>query len=206
MTNVQRDFKSDILKDPSRYFREASKEVQKEVLNSVANEVQSDSVAVTVMPNYLEITDRRLNNMGVIDLKPYFARSPKKKIAKDGHWYMYIPISVKTRDMPRRQYDELRGVAMRGQSDTVSLSGIMDTRRTKSQLSSWNRRAEGTNITRTKTPGGRTTYTMFRTVNANSPANSWIIGRDKINKDDLSKTAYENARRLMDWKLKNLGG
>lgn len=206
MTNTKKDFKSDILRDPSRYFREASKEVQKEVLNSVANEVQSDSVAVNVMPTYLEITDRRLNAMGVIDLKPYFARSPKKKIAKDGHWYMFIPISIKTRDMPRKQYDELRGRTMGGQSDTVSLSGIMDTRRTKSQLSSWNRNAKGTNITRTRSSGGRTTYTMFRTVNANSPANSWIIGRDKINEDNLSKTAYENARRLMDWKLKNLGG
>lgn len=201
---IKKEFSSEILNNPSKFLGEAKKAVQEEVLQEVAGAIQSDDVAVTVMPEYLQITERRLNSMGVIDLKPSFARSSKKKYAKDGHWYMFIPIQLKVRNMPRKSYDELRSMPMRGNRDTVTLSDIIDSRRGKSSLDNWNVKAKGKKVNRTKTGKGRTSYNIFRTVNQYSPPNSWIIGRDKISEDNLSKTAYENARRLMDWKIKNI--
>lgn len=194
-----------IFMNTGKALEEAGYNYVQMTLFDVAQELSEDEpdVGISVMPKYLEITESRLAKQGIIDMKPIFARSSKKKFNKQGKWYMSIPIPVKTRKMPRRLYDEARNRPMNRPSDTITLSEILDIRKGQSTLDNWNYTPKSKKLTRTKQGASRMTYTMFRTVGQDSPANSWIIGREKVTEDNLSKTAYENARRLMDWKLRN---
>lgn len=182
-----------------------------EVLNDAQKQAVNSGAEVQRMPNYLQITESRMAKHGVIDLKPFFARSSKKKYNKDGKWYMYIPISIQTRKMSRRFYDDLRSylpIETESGQQTVKSQYLYDRRKTSPAVSRLNYKPVSTNVTIQSQPWGsgqRHTYTTFRTVNANSPANSWIINRDKVNSDNMSKTLLANIDRLMKWKMKNLG-
>lgn len=194
-----------------------SKTILGNLTRAVVDEVLSDAQDVALrngssvqrMPSYLIVTESRMAKNGVIDLKPFFARSNKKKYNKKGEWYLYIPISMKTRNMSRRLYDELRAVPVGTKPVTVKMDYLYDRRKQSPSVSSINYRPKSTNVTvipQSWGKGTRNTYVAFRTVNANSPANSWIINRRNVNDDDMSKTMLRNIDRLMKWKLKNLGG
>lgn len=183
-----------------------------EVLSEAQDKAVQSGATVTRMPNYLQVTESRMAKSGVIDLKPFFARSNKKKYNKKGQWYMYIPITIKTRNMSRRMYDQLREylpVTTGSGQLTVKTEYLYDRRKSSPAVSSINYKPKSTNVTIMSEPWGKSqrhTYVSFRTVNANSPANSWIINRDKVNSDNMSKTLLKNIDRLMKWKMNNLGG
>lgn len=180
-----------------------------EILSDAQDQALRAGADVQRMPNYLQVTESRMAKSGVIDLKPFFARSSKKKYNKKGEWYLYIPIQIKTRKMSRRLYDDLRSVPTNGRPVTVKMDYLYDRRKQSPAVQSINYSPKSKNVTiipREWGEGTRNTYVTFRTVNANSPANSWIINRSKVNSDDMSKTMLANIDRLMKWKLKNLGG
>ena len=180
-----------------------------EILSDAQDQALRAGADVQRMPNYLQVTESRMAKSGVIDLKPFFARSSKKKYNKKGEWYLYIPIQIKTRKMSRRLYDDLRSFPTNGRPVTVKMDYLYDRRKQSPAVQSINYSPKSKNVTiipRECGEGTRNTYVTFRTVNANSPANSWIINRSKVNSDDMSKTMLANIDRLMKWKLKNLGG
>lgn len=180
-----------------------------EILSDAQDRALRAGADVQRMPNYLQVTESRMAKSGVIDLKPFFARSSKKKYNKKGEWYLYIPIQIKTRKMSRRLYDDLRSFPTNGRPVTVKMDYLYDRRKQSPAVQSINYSPKSKNVTiipREWGEGTRNTYVTFRTVNANSPANSWIINRSKVNSDDMSKTMLANIDRLMKWKLKNLGG
>lgn len=180
-----------------------------EILSDAQDQALRVGADVQRMPNYLQVTESRMAKSGVIDLKPFFARSSKKKYNKKGEWYLYIPIQIKTRKMSRRLYDDLRSFPTNGRPVTVKMDYLYDRRKQSPAVQSINYSPKSKNVTiipREWGEGTRNTYVTFRTVNANSPANSWIINRSKVNSDDMSKTMLANIDRLMKWKLKNLGG
>lgn len=180
-----------------------------EILSDAQDRALRAGADVQRMPNYLQVTESKMAKSGVIDLKPFFARSSKKKYNKKGEWYLYIPIQIKTRKMSRRLYDDLRSFPTNGRPVTVKMDYLYDRRKQSPAVQSINYSPKSKNVTiipREWGEGTRNTYVTFRTVNANSPANSWIINRSKVNSDDMSKTMLANIDRLMKWKLKNLGG
>lgn len=180
-----------------------------EILSDAQDQALRAGADVQRMPNYLQVTESRMAKSGVIDLKPFFARSSKKKYNKKGEWYLYIPIQIKTRKMSRRLYDDLRSFPTSNRPITVKMDYLYDRRKQSPAVQSINYSPKSKNVTiipREWGEGTRNTYVTFRTVNANSPANSWIINRSKVNSDDMSKTMLANIDRLMKWKLKNLGG
>ncbi len=180
-----------------------------EILSDAQDQALRAGADVQRMPTYLQVTESRMAKSGVIDLKPFFARSSKKKYNKKGEWYLYIPIQIKTRKMSRRLYDDLRSFPTNGRPVTVKMDYLYDRRKQSPAVQSINYSPKSKNVTiipREWGEGTRNTYVTFRTVNANSPANSWIINRSKVNSDDMSKTMLANIDRLMKWKLKNLGG
>lgn len=180
-----------------------------EILSDAQDQALRAGADVQRMPTYLQVTESRMAKSGVIDLKPFFARSSKKKYNKKGEWYLYIPIQIKTRKMSRRLYDDLRSFPTNGRPITVKMDYLYDRRKQSPAVQSINYSPKSKNVTiipREWGEGTRNTYVTFRTVNANSPANSWIINRSKVNSDDMSKTMLANIDRLMKWKLKNLGG
>lgn len=194
---------------PQKILGDLTRAMVDEILSDAEDTALRSGAEVKRMPNYLQVTESRMAKNGVIDLKPFFARSSKKKYNKQGQWYMYIPISMKTRDMSRRLYDELRAVPTTGKSKTVAMDYLYDRRKQSPAVANINYNPKSKNVTIIPQKWGKGTrnqYVAFRTVNANSPANSWIINRSKVSNDNMSKTMLANIDRLMKWKMKNLGG
>lgn len=196
--------------DSKRILGDLTNSVTAEVIQAGATQAINAGAEVKVMPHYLEVTEVGMAKKGVIDLKPFFAKSDKRKYNKKGEWYLYIPMQMKTRDMSRRLYDDLRSVPM-GEytgTKTVAADYLYDRRRGVSpSVQSINYTPKSKNVTIMQREWGdstRNSYVLFRTVNAKSPASSWIINRDKVNEDNMSKTMLANINRLMNWKMKNL--
>jgi hypothetical protein len=158
-------------------------------------------------PKYLKLTEERTEKLGVIDLKPFFARSSKRKMKADGGWYLTIPISYKARQMKkdnRKMYEQLRAVDLGGDSQRTVISDYLYDRRRTSDSNLLNYTPKSSNITKIRTGKNRHDYVAFRTVSDKSPANSWIINRGKVNEKDTSKTFIRNVNRLMKWKMRGL--
>nr|DAI05684.1 MAG TPA: hypothetical protein [Herelleviridae sp.] len=205
----RRGERPELFRDAKAILGNLSRAVVDEVLSDAQNVALGEGASVQRMPNYLIVTESRMAKSGVIDLKPFFAKSSKKKYNKKGEWYLYIPIKMKTRGMSRRLYDDLRSVPTGTKPITVKTDFLYDRRKQSPSVSSINYKPKSTNVTILPNKWGdgkRNTYVAFRTVNANSPANSWIINRDKVSSDTMSKTMLANIDRLMKWKLKNIGG
>ncbi|AIW03458.1 hypothetical protein CPT_Moonbeam60 [Bacillus phage Moonbeam] len=160
-------------------------------------------IKVNRKPKYLEVTEKRLTKMGVVDLKPFFSHSRSRKLKKGGGWYVRIPIKVKKKDMSRRMYDQLRTINISPDNQRTVISDYLYDRRQASDSSLLNYTPVSYNITKQKTGKRKHTYVAFRTVSDKSPTSSWIINRDKVNTDDTSKTFIRNVNRLMKWKAKN---
>lgn len=196
-----------LFQDPQRIMTNLSNAVKDEALSEAQAQALERGASAKRMPNYLQVTEKRAEKKGIINLKPYFARSPHKKYSKDGHWYMSIPIRKKTRNMSRKLYDNLRSKPMSPKSSkTVVTPYLYDRRQQSPSSGNLNYTPKSNNVTmKSNKDNTRRSYTMFRTVSANSPANSWIINRNTANEDDMSKTLLKNIDRLMKWKLKNIG-
>ena len=168
-----------------------------------ANQQKDKNMQVVRKPKYLEVTEKRLDKLGVIDLKPYFARSSKRKTKKDGGWYLTIPIQVKKKDMSRRMYDQLRTINIAPDNQRTVISDYLYDRRRASDSNLLNYTPVSYNITKQKIGTRKHSYVAYRTVSDKSPASSWITNRKAVNKDDTSKTFIRNVNRLMKWKMKN---
>ncbi|AHN66555.1 hypothetical protein Bcp1_078 [Bacillus phage Bcp1] len=166
-------------------------------------ESKPKNISAKRMPKYLKLTEERLEKLEVIDLKPYFAKSSKRKTKKDGGWYLTVPIRRKARGMSRRMYEQLRAVDIGDSTNKTVVSDYLYDRRRQSDASLLNYTPKSNNINKMKVGRNRHDYVAFRTVSDKSPASSWIINRDKVNKDDTSKTFVANVNRLMKWKMKN---
>lgn len=200
-----------LFKTPKEMLGNMTRAMVDEILSSAEEYAVNQGADIQRMPNYLQVTESRMAKQGVIDLKPFFARSNKKKYNKEGKWYLYIPIQVKTRQMSRRMYDDIRDshIPTGSSQVTVKTDYLYDRRKQSTAVSRINYTPKSTNITifpRQWGSGTRNTYVTFRTVNADSPASSWIINRSKVNSDNMSKTMLANIDRLMKWKMNNLGG
>lgn len=168
-----------------------------------ANQQKDKNIQVVRKPKYLEVTEKRLDKLGVIDLKPYFARSSSRKTKKDGGWYIRIPIQVKKKDMSRRMYDQLRTINIAPDNQRTVISDYLYDRRQASDSNLLNYTPVSYNITKQKIGKRKHSYVAYRTVSDKSPASSWIVNRKAVNKDDTSKTFIRNVNRLMKWKMKN---
>src|SRR5690606_17089334 len=71
-----------------------------------------DNVEIVRKPKYIKVTEDRMRKIGVIDLKPYFAKSPHRKQSKGGGWYLTVPIKRTKRSMSRRMYEQLRSIPL----------------------------------------------------------------------------------------------
>lgn len=166
-----------------------------------------DDMEVERMPKYLKLTQKRLNTLGVIDLKPYFARSSKRKASKDGGWHLVVPIKYGGRNLKkynRKLYEELRAVDLGGARSKTVISDYLYDRRRESDATLLNYKPRSKTITKIRTGKNRHVYVAFRTVSNKSPMSSWIINRGKVTVDNTSKTFIRNVNRLMRWKMKNL--
>lgn len=134
-------------------------------------------------------------SVGFYDMKPAFQQSSKVKFSKATHeWYLRVPIRRKVKSMSSNLYKQARGI---GVGTTQKLENLLNEREETmspfGQLPSNLNTLTGQqdlsgNLTRLHNPNGRgSTYIAFRTVSANSPANSWIV---KYNTDteELDKT------------------
>ncbi|AOZ61989.1 hypothetical protein QCM8_71 [Bacillus phage QCM8] len=164
---------------------------------------QPKDVSASRMPKYLKLTAERLEKLEVIDLKPYFAHSSKRKKTKDGGWYLTVPIRRKARNMSRRMYEQLRAVDIAPNTRQTVISDYLYDRRRDADASMLNYEPKSKNITKMQAGRNRHDYVAFRTVSNKSPQSSWIINRGKVNKEDTSKTFVANVNRLMKWKMKN---
>ncbi|QQO38137.1 hypothetical protein SPJ221_85 [Staphylococcus phage vB_SauH_SPJ2] len=169
-----------------------------------ATALQVDNVSVKRMPTYLQITEKKLEKQGVIDLKKAFAHSSKKKKTKDGGWYLTVPIRIKTSKMNNKTYQDLRTLKIDSSSNSVStLTDYLEGRRSNISHPSLKPASKSSRITKVRN-GKKSSYFMFRTVSSKSPASSWILNRDKVNENNFSKTTLKYVRNLMNWKIKNL--
>ncbi|QEG13773.1 hypothetical protein MARVELLAND_251 [Bacillus phage vB_BspM_MarvelLand] len=164
---------------------------------------QPKDISATRMPKYLKLTSERLDKLEVIDLKPFFAHSSKRKKSKDGGWYLRVPIKRKARDMSRRMYEQLRAIDIAPSERQTVISDYLYDRRRDSDASMLNYEPKSKKITKIRSGNNRHDYVAFRTVSNKSPQSSWIINRGKVNTQDTSKTFVANVNRLMKWKMKN---
>lgn len=178
--------------------------VQKTLDSGIAalNKEQPKDIQVKRMPKSIEVTEKRLKKLGVIDMKPLFAQSNKRKEKKGGGWYLVVPISRSVKSMSRRMYDKARATPTDDTGGTV-ISDFMYDRRRVSDSSMLNYTPKSNNMKKERKGKKRHAYVAYRTVSDKSPANSWILNRDKVNEEETSKTFVKNVDRLMKWKMKN---
>lgn len=174
-------------------------------MKSIVNS-KPENMKVTRMPKYLKLTEERMKKLEVLDLKPFFAKSSKKRMKKDGGWYLVVPIKLGARKMKknnRRMYEQLRAIDIAPAERKTVISDYLYDRRRVSDASMLNYEPRSHNIDKIRTGKNRHDYVAFRTVSDKSPMNSWIINRDKVNEKDTSKTFIRNVNRLMKWKMRN---
>lgn len=162
------------------------------------------NIDVKRMPKYLQVTQKRMNKLGVIDLKPYFARSGKRVIKPDGGWYLRVPIKRPARKLSRRAYEQLRAIDIRPNERKTVISDYLYDYRRQSDATMLNYKPKSKTIEKRRVGKNRHTYTAYRTVSDKSPPNSWIVNRRLITREKgASETFIKNVDRLMKWKMKN---
>lgn len=199
-------FKGD---QPRKVGRKAINEMRAEILDNlqvVAQSASDEDVYIKRMPNYLEVTEKQLEKQGVIDLKKAFAKSSKRKPKKDGGWYLIVPIRIKAKSLNRKAYHDLRKAQIpSGAKSVTKVTDYLDGRRRAVTHPALKPQPMSKNTTRFKTKNKKQSgYAIFRTVSNTSPANSWILNRDKVTNKNFSKTTIRNIERLMKWKLENM--
>jgi len=166
-------------------------------------EQKPDNIKAKRMPKYLEVTEERMNKLGVIDLKPFFSKSSHKIRKKGGGWYIRVPIPRRKKNMSSRMYNQLRSINIAPDQQRTVISDYLYDRRRESSSSMLNYEPKSYNVNKQRTGKRKHTYVAYRTVSNESPPSSWILNRDKVNESDTSKTFIKNVERLMKWKMKN---
>lgn len=193
------------LANPSESSSRIAKGLQNDATNELhlqAQQIQmdSDDITVTRINNRIQI-EKNMEDKGIIDLKPYFARSSKKKDKRDGGWYLIIPIRVKTSKMSSRMYTKLNKVQKTGKYTNTLVDYIEGTRQ-QTSIPSMQPEKSSRNITKVDVPTNKSHYVFFRTVSDTSPPNSWIINRGRT--EGMSNKERQDIESLMRWKMQNL--
>lgn len=195
-----------MFKDPKQVGRRSISAIQGQILDNLQQTaMRVEDVYIKRMPNYLEITERKLEEKGVVDLKKAFASSSKRRPTKDGGWYLIVPIRIKTSKMNKKTYQDLRKLQTpTGMNTTLTdyLEGLEKNQVTHASMVPNKPSGNVTKIKRKKDK--KASYVMFRTVSNKSPANAWVLNRDKVNSDNFSNTTMKHVQSLMKWKLNNI--
>lgn len=200
-------------KRPNLFKNKNYKQVGKRTIDGMRSEVldklqataqQVENTSIKRMPTYLQVTEKKLEKEGVVDLKKAFAHSSKKKTSKDGGWYLTVPIRIKTSRMNNSTYQDMRKLKVnKGTGSASKITDYLEGRRKTVSHPSMKPEPMTHNMTKVKR-GRQSSYFIFRTVSSKSPASSWILNRDKVNENNFSKTTLKTVKQLMNWKMKNL--
>lgn len=196
-----------LFEDPQGTMGRMAEAMRNDMYRDVAKGINPDEAEIKRMPKYLQVTEKRMRNMGVIDLKPYFRKSPHAEQKDDGGWFMRVPIRRRKSSMSSRNYEELRQQDITPQTEKKVYSKYLFDRRQVSEAQNLNYVPRSNMITKRREVENQQkkhTYTAWRTVSDKSPANSWIVNRQKISESNSSKTMVKNVDRLMKWKMKNM--
>lgn len=166
--------------------------VEKDTVNQYYNSLNGslEGAEVEKRGNTINVYQQDTQD-GVIDMKPFFRRSPKANRKEKGGWYMVIPVrryaSRKRKDsssgMSNRLYNSIR----KADNGNVVSDYLYDNRTSHSAVPELNYTPKSNNITKKNNPRGRgSIYISFRTVSDKSPANSWLLNRDQADPNDLT--------------------
>lgn len=196
--------KPNLMKNIPQKMKQLELGIEDGFLTPIQNDIQNSGENVTVkrMPKYLEVADRKMKQKGVLDLKPYFSNSSKRKPTKNGGWYLIVPMRVKTKNMSNQMYYQLNKVKPSGTyiNTIVEYLEATSPKRKTPEIQGTNQR-----VTRVKPESARnSTYVMFRTVSNKTPSSKWIINRSQINNDNFSKTTLKHIDNLAKWRAKHL--
>lgn len=157
---------------------------------------------------YKVLTDAENNKVQFFDLKPYFQRSAKAKISKNGGWYLKIPIRH-TAAQFRSAYGSKAWNQISHVQFGTTVNPDVNMQRLQKVLSNSGGLAsnplgyqwQSSSITRIPSANGgnRGSYIQFRTVSNRSNSSSWIVGRKSIeqginNNTDSQQQAEEVAQ------------
>lgn len=201
--------KPTIFKNGKQVSRKTIDSMRSDILDKLqATAQQVDDVYIKRMPTYLEVTEKKLEEKGVIDLKKAFAKSSKKRRTKNGGWYLIVPIRIKTSRMNRDTYQDMRKLQIpSGKSSASSLTSYLQAVSKGRNIThpSMKPKAPSNNMTKVRRkPKKKASYFIFRTVSSKSPSSAWVLNRDKVNSDNFSKTTLNNVKNLMNWKMRNI--
>lgn len=171
----------------------------------IAGQFQDTSnLTVNLNDTKVDLTWKLMQNLNeskgnkFLDMKQYFARSPKAKRKKNGGWYLIVPIGVKAREAkanaPRSLWNQIShmdfgSTGELASGDTNHLASLGNSQ--QGVMSPLQYQWKSSNITRVAPKSGKGTrgrYISFRTVSDRSDPSSWIIGRQTFNEDDEALT------------------
>lgn len=146
---------------------------------------------------YKVLTDAENNKVQFFDLKPYFQRSAKAKISKNGGWYLKIPIRH-TAAQFRSAYGSKAWNQISHVQFGTTANPDVNMQRLQKVLSNSGGLAsnplgyqwKSSSITRIPSANGgnRGSYIQFRTVSNRSNPSSWINSRSDINRRIIEET------------------
>lgn len=200
-----------------------SQKLTRNYVKGVADSLKdTPNLSVRVDGDQLNLTWKLMQNYNqskgnsFIDMKEYFARSPKAKPTKTGGWYLIVPIGVKARDArantPRSLWNQISHMDF-GETGSLSdeagnnylvklgasQSGVM------SPLQYQWKSANLTRLAPANGSGSRGHYVAFRTVSDKSDPNSWLVGRQTFNDttEELTDDMKASIKQVLMSKVRN---
>ena len=194
----------DLFKDPKKSMQNLGDNLSQDIINRAAQYASQFGVTKT-SPHYLQVTVKRMNKKGVIDLKPYFESSASAKHGKNG-WYLIVPIRRKVKGMSSGMYAQASAIDIpQGNiSGTNWVDLLYENRSSTASISAANYTPKSNNLSRVRN-GKKSTYVAFRTVSAKSSPSSWILNRDRINDENFSRTMLKNMDRVFRQMVAKVG-
>lgn len=161
----------------------------------------------------IQISREAEEDKKVIDMKPFFRKSPKAKRTEKGGWYLIVPIRrytgrnadvrEKASGMSNRLYKDLnkRPGGIGGQTTVIS-DYLYDNRKGNfSPVPELNYKPKSHNITKMENKRGRgSTYVSFRVVGSKSAPNSWLINRQHADGENLTEEVQKIVDAMKTWK------
>ena len=182
---------------PNNFKEQMAKQVKEQILSqtylkiveqanrSLKSSKQQYIDGLRMLEDAIELTGWLPNSIesGVsgFDMKAGFANSSKKKLTKDGGWYLTIPFGIKT-PSPRYQnsmtWQIYRAVRAGrnydpGQRQTRSAFSVLSTGKVFDAYQHKSPILQGIQQNTSPT-GGNSSYNTFRRVSSKSSSNSWI--------------------------------
>lgn len=181
------------------------KNIASKAITAGSSTASAMGISNSAMPTYLQLNLQRAKKKGFYDMKPFFEHSSKIRFSKTGSWYLIIPLRRKVNSMTSTLYGQARAIELNsGKTMATAFIGNLYGKQAVSPVTSLVNSKAGTsgNLTRVAN-GGKSKYYAFRTVSAKSKPSSWIIGRQYVNHDDMSKTMIDNIVRAIKWQLRH---